>query len=237
MINEPLYIHIIRDIQGKIVSGQYPSDTFIPSELELQDIYKVSRTTVRRAISELINAGYLTIIKGVGTKVMPSRLMTMPEELMSFTQLMLNQGVKPGTNILEITKEKATPDIQKALEYQGDLIKISRLRTADNTPISVNISYLPAELLQTNALEVIHTRDSLYEALEKDFMIKIATTEDTYSAISANASQAKQLSIRKGDPLLMIERTAFDKKNRPIEYSIIYLRADRYRHTITLRAK
>ena len=85
MINEPLYIHIIRDIQGKIVSGQYPSDTFIPSELELQDIYKVSRTTVRRAISELINAGYLTIIKGVGTKVMPSRLMTMPEELMSFT--------------------------------------------------------------------------------------------------------------------------------------------------------
>ena len=102
MLNDPLYIQIIRDIQRKIDSGQYPSDTFIPSELELQDIYKMSRTTVRRAISELVNAGYLTIVKGIGTKVMPSRLMTTPEELMSFTQLMRNQGVKPGTRLLAI---------------------------------------------------------------------------------------------------------------------------------------
>ena len=237
MLSDPLYIQIIHDIQKKIENGHYPSDTFIPSELELQDNYKMSRTTVRRAISELVNAGYLTIIKGVGTKVMPSRLMSTPEELMSFTQVMRNKGIKPGTHILEIDRVVATPDLQKALEYKGELVKISRLRTADDIPISSNTSYLPSDLLTQHDSQIFRTRVSLYEVLEKDFMIKIAVTEDTFSAISANTNLAKLLSIRKGDPLVVVERTAFDKKNRPIEYSIIYLRADRYRHTITLRAK
>ncbi len=236
MLNDPLYIQIIRDIQGKIDTGQYPSDTFIPSESELQDIYMVSRTTVRRAISELINAGYLTIVKGVGTKVMPSRLITTPKELISFTQLMRNQGMRPDARMLAIERVKATPDLQKTLEYPGELIEIARLRTADDTPISINTSYLPSDLLVKHDPTIFRTRVSLYEVLEKDFNIKVAVTEDTYSAINANASQAKLLSIRKGDPLLMIERTAFNQKNRPIEYSIIFLRADRYRHTITLRA-
>lgn len=236
MLNEPLYIQIIHDIRDNIANGKYPNDTFIPSELELQDIYKVSRTTVRRAIGELINTGYLTVVKGVGTKVMPSRLMTKPVKLTSFTQLMKSQGMKPGTQIQEVVVVHATPELQKTLEYQGDLIKISRLRTADETPMSYNISYLPAELLKGSDLEIFRISDSLYETLEKNFLIKIATTEDTYSAINASASQAKLFSVRKGDPLLMIERTSFNQNNQPVEYSIIYLRADRYRHTITLRA-
>ncbi|MEA4812316.1 MAG: GntR family transcriptional regulator [Anaerolineaceae bacterium] len=235
MLNEPLYIQIIRDIQEKIKTGFYKSDSFIPSEGDLQEIYRMSRTTVRRAISELINSGYLMVVKGVGTKVMPSRLMTRPQELISFTQLMRSQGVKPGTKMLSVEICKGSAELQKSLEHHGDFIKISRLRTADGTPISINTSYLPASLLHNRNRDIFNAYISLYEILEKEFNVKISVTEDTYSAIIADGHLANTLTIRKGDPLLMIERTAFDQKQKPVEYSIIYLRADRYRHTITLR--
>jgi len=48
---------------------------------------------------------------------------------------------------------------------------------------------------------------------------------------------AAQLGTRVGEPLLIIARNAFDRAGNPLEYSRIAIRADRYRHTITLRRK
>ena len=53
----------------------------------------------------------------------------------------------------------------------------------------------------------------------------------------ADAQTASQLETRVGEALLLIARTGFDPAGRPIEYSRIQIRTDRYRHTITLRRK
>ncbi len=237
MVSEPLYIHIIRDLEKKIKTGVFPGDSFIPTEKELQETYQTSRTTVRRAVSELINSGYLTVIRGVGTKVMPSRLSGRIHELTSFTQLMRSQRIEPGTRETEIQRVVPGPEVRKALEYNGDVIRISRLRTGDGTPISLNISFIPAHLLRKESPDIFAGMQSLYDVLDKKLAIRVTITEDTYRAIPADASLAKKLGIRKNDPLLLIERTAFDRNRQIVEYSLIYLRADRYRHTVTLRVK
>ncbi|MDO7906200.1 GntR family transcriptional regulator [Paenibacillus sp. JX-17] len=66
---KPKYQIIIDDIKSHILSGAYQVGEQIPTEYALQDQYKVSRQTVRKAILELSNEGYLRSEKGSGTYV------------------------------------------------------------------------------------------------------------------------------------------------------------------------
>lgn len=63
------YQIIIDDIKSKILSGDYSIGEQIPTESILQEKYKVSRHTVRKAILELSNEGFLRSEKGSGTYV------------------------------------------------------------------------------------------------------------------------------------------------------------------------
>ncbi len=66
---KPKYQVIIDDIKSKILSEDYSVGEQIPTEAALQEIYEVSRQTVRKAILELSNEGFLRSEKGSGTYV------------------------------------------------------------------------------------------------------------------------------------------------------------------------
>ena len=66
---KPKYQIIIDDIKSRILSGEYSVGKQIPTEAALQETYKVSRQTVRKAILELANEGFLRSEKGSGTYV------------------------------------------------------------------------------------------------------------------------------------------------------------------------
>jgi GntR family transcriptional regulator of arabinose operon len=66
---KPKYQVIIEDIKSKILSGDYNVGEQIPTESALQSMYEVSRQTVRKAILELANEGFLRSEKGSGTYV------------------------------------------------------------------------------------------------------------------------------------------------------------------------
>ncbi|MBS4208166.1 GntR family transcriptional regulator [Bacillus sp. FJAT-50079] len=66
---KPKYQVIIDDIKSKILSGEYSIGEKIPTEYALQKMYKFSRHTVRKAILELSNEGFLKSEKGSGTYV------------------------------------------------------------------------------------------------------------------------------------------------------------------------
>jgi GntR family transcriptional regulator, arabinose operon transcriptional repressor len=66
---KPKYQVILDDIKSKILSGDYNVGEQIPTESALQSLYEVSRQTVRKAILELSNEGFLRSEKGSGTYV------------------------------------------------------------------------------------------------------------------------------------------------------------------------
>lgn len=63
------YQSIADEIRKKILSQEFSKGSVIPTEIQLQEIYAVSRHTVRQAISVLVNEGYLRREKGSGTYV------------------------------------------------------------------------------------------------------------------------------------------------------------------------
>lgn len=238
MYMEPLYYKVKKDIEQKITEGAYKKGDFIPSEPELEQYYKVSRTTVRKAINMLVEEGYLTIVRGMGTKVTPSKLKHKGAELMSFTELMKRQGMVPEVRDIQIRRIHPDQEVLETLELKPweEVYEIFRVRTADGEPITINTSYIPYRLVENRDLSVLKDKQSLYQVLE-DFNILVQNTEDTMSAVKASQKQAEILQISKNDPLLYIERTAYDRNDRIIEFSRIAIRADRYKHIITLRRR
>ena len=68
-LDMPMYHQLYLILKDQIRSGLYEDGSLIPSEAKLQSRYGVSRITVRRAIAELENDGYVQRKKGKGSIV------------------------------------------------------------------------------------------------------------------------------------------------------------------------
>jgi len=65
----PIYYQIKERIKGWIINKEYNTGAKIPSENELAEMFNVSRLTVRQAISQLTQEGFLNRKRGEGTFV------------------------------------------------------------------------------------------------------------------------------------------------------------------------
>jgi DNA-binding LacI/PurR family transcriptional regulator len=65
----PMYQVMIDDLKTKIRSGQYPKGWPLPNQQELAKLYNASEITSRRALTELVNEGYVYRVRGKGTFV------------------------------------------------------------------------------------------------------------------------------------------------------------------------
>ena len=65
----PPYRQIAEILKRRILSGQYPPDSRIPTESELVEAYEVARTTARRAVGALRDEGLVYTVPQRGTYV------------------------------------------------------------------------------------------------------------------------------------------------------------------------
>jgi DNA-binding GntR family transcriptional regulator len=66
---KPPYRQIAEIIRHRILSGQYPPNSRIPTESELVETYEVARTTARRAVEALRKEGLVYTVPQRGTYV------------------------------------------------------------------------------------------------------------------------------------------------------------------------
>ena len=65
----PPYRQIAAILKRRILSGQYPPNSRIPTESELVETYEVARTTARRAVGALRDEGLVYTVPQRGTYV------------------------------------------------------------------------------------------------------------------------------------------------------------------------
>jgi DNA-binding GntR family transcriptional regulator len=66
---EHLWAQVAADLRSEIDAGRLAPGAKLPNELELASQYGVARLTVRRAIADLVDGGYLVVLRGRGTYV------------------------------------------------------------------------------------------------------------------------------------------------------------------------
>jgi len=136
-------------IMQKIDSGEWPVGYKLPSEMQLCEMFHVSRLTVRTAVLQLVNDGHLHRIKGNGTYVIkPKHLENTTVFVESFAEAKTGKKVK--SEVLELRECRPDENICRLLGSDEMAIKLTRLRYIDGSPdqgpIVLTTSYFPRKL-------------------------------------------------------------------------------------------
>lgn len=226
----PLYHQLKEVILSRIESGEWRPGMQLPSERELCDQYRISRITVRQALTELESEGRLTRDQGRGTFVAPPRIEQHLTRLTGFTQDMRARGQRPGAIILELGRVRAPTAVAHRLGLDAthrQVILLKRLRTANHEPVAVETAYLNERICRGLADEALGDR-SLYELLTERFGVIPTRAEQQLEAVACPAAEAKLLHIRKGSPVLHLYRTTFSQHDQPFETVESFYRGDKY---------
>lgn len=222
----PKYFHVKREILAQI-DGLEPGDP-VPTERELAERFATSRTTVRRAIGELVADGRLVHTQGSGTFVAPPKLMQV-RQLTSFSQDLSSEGWRPGSVLLDLTEVPAEGELADRLRVPTGhpVLRVERLRTAADEPIAHEVAHLPGPLPALAA--ELAVRGSLYATLREAYGVELDVVEDTVETALADPEQAAMLGCDIGLPMLLIHRTGWDREGRLVEWTRSVFRGDRFR--------
>ena len=222
----PLYHQLMQRIRVDIEKGKYPIGSKIPPEHELEQLYGLSRVTVRRALAELTELGLLERKQGKGTFVSAPRIRQDLKSLHSFHDACKQNGRTPSTDVIHVIETAADARDAEDLNLKpgSRVLETLRLRRADGEPVvlernrySMAFAYLEDEDL----------KGSLY-AILREYGTEPSQAVHDISLCRADAAQAEYLEISEGDPLLMLHELIFDQRGRPLHNSVQLIRGDRF---------
>jgi len=230
----PLY----RQVQQQIEDVLRKRGTFDAplTDANLAEHFGVSRITVRRAVDELVDAGILYRIQGVGTFVR-SRKLREKLTLTSFLDTWSRGDGKLTVKVSSFERIEADAELAKQLAVpKGEkLVYVQRLRFQQDTLVAVDDRYMPACCCRSLTRQSV-TRSSLVDHLRDREKIKLDHGEMDIEARGANAREAHILKIRQGKPILVRRVTFLDRDNRPVLAGISTYRADRVSYHVTVPA-
>src|SRR5512141_2265076 len=97
----PLYHQVRTTLQREIEVGHWAPGEQLPTENDLIARFHVSKITVRQALRELADMGYIRREQGRGTFVQRPPLEEGPRELTSFTSEMRGHGLSARSEVLD----------------------------------------------------------------------------------------------------------------------------------------
>jgi GntR family transcriptional regulator len=215
---------IIREQYASWEAGQP-----IPSELELCQMYSVSRTTVRKALDHLTQEGLLYRLQGKGTFISPPKLRErFVHQVAGIYDDMASRGHTLRTRILEQSVVPASklvaPELQ--LVVGNPVIKLVRVRYVDDEPLLVSTTFLPYRSFPGLESEDL-TNASLYAVLREKYGIRLGKGTRLVEAAPCSEEEAELLHIAPATPLLVVSGTMYDTEGRPVECGYARHRGDR----------
>jgi len=234
----PLYYQIREILRKEIVENDLIPGSPLPSEAELMDRFKVSRATARKAMQDLVNEGLAYKVRGRGAFVRGLPIEQELTALTGFVEDMLELGQCPLARL--ITAEQILADDKVAgklrLEVGAPVTYIERVRLANGTPLSFDVTWLPGQIGQKILQDDLNIYP-IYSLLEDKHGILLGMADYVVNASVAEGDLAAILSVQNGTPIFIIERTAYTIDGLPVDYELLYYRADRIRFAMRLNRK
>jgi GntR family transcriptional regulator len=212
---------IFRGIEsGKLVRA----NGALPSEAELSQRFKVSRATIREALSQLEQRGVVTRRHGVGTFAshLP-RIDAGLEELESLETLAQRIGLKTRMGEPVIEERAATPAESARLELSAEtfVLSVARVIITGRQPIAYLVDVVPTTVLRRQDLDTTF-RGSVLDLIIRRGDLPLSHSRTDISIETANRTIARKLTLQTGEPLHKLEAQLYTRDGRVIDYSQSY---------------
>ena len=231
----PIFEQIKDRLERAIASGELAAHGRIPSERELSAQFGVSRMTIRQALGALVRSGALYSRSGKGTFVAERKIEQPLQRLTSFTEDMRARGLRPSSRLLSAERIPAQLEVAHALGLPSgsQLIRVTRLRLANDEPLAIEASHLPDRLFP--GLLEHDLSGSLYEILHREYGVVLSSARQAIEASAATDEERDGLAMPEGVPVLRLRRLTFDAGGAAVEFVMAVYRGDRYQLQVELR--
>ncbi len=236
----PLYVQLRERLRAQIEAGDLEPGDRLPTEVELEERYEVSRSTIRQAIGDLQADGLVQRVQGKGTFVASPAIQHGPE-LKSFTELLHGQGYDPTHRPLDSTIVTA-PDAmchELGIDEGTSCRYLERLLVADDRPVGVSRTWLPLPVLGAADQAIAQgtlAGGSLYRLLaESSPDLAPRTGSETILPALAGGEEARLLGCEVGTALLSIRRCTWTATGQPLEWTHLLFVPGRYEYRVELQ--
>ena len=226
----PQYQRIHHSLKRQLAEGVYPRGSLLPSENELAKQFDTTRMTVRQALTELVQEGYIDRRHGKGSIVRSERQTL---GLLSFQGFSESVGSEHNVRTEFLTDPAISPwpddffypltDAEKSV----NCLTINRIRYADNSPVMLEYTWLP-----NRGLDALLTQDlldgSLFRTLSSRYNFDIRQMDQRLRAVGATTEQAIYFACPKNTSLLFMERRYQTNQANLHVYSQLYCFTDKY---------
>lgn len=228
--DRPPYRQIAAHLRDAIDRGELRPGDRLPSEAELTRHYSVARMTARQAIQELRTEGRVVAEHGRGVFVrLPAPVRRLASDRFARKHREAGQaaflaeaekaGVRPQVDQIEVATAPPSSDVRERLRLGDDdaVLVRSRRYLADDRPIEVAVSYLPAGIAEGTPIAEVNTGPGgIYARLEEAGHTLDHFVEEVTARMPTN-DERRRLELPDGVPVLVVVRTAFDTAGRPVE--------------------
>lgn len=225
----PAYIRLRDDIARRIAAGEWSTEEALPSDNRLARDHALSVGTVRKALQQLVDEGLLERRQGSGTYL---RKPAFDATLFRFFQIREPGGAAsiPTSRLISRAVVTAPDHVAEALGTR-DVIRIERLRCLAEQPLLSEELYISRDRFDGfETLPETEIGPLLYPVYLDRFGVFVARAEDEVRFGGADKTAAHRLGIMAGDPVAIIERTAFAVTGEAVEWRLACGRADRFRY-------
>jgi DNA-binding GntR family transcriptional regulator len=223
----PLWLQLKHALRDVITFELKPGER-LPSESELCRHYRLSRVTVRQAITSLANEGMLRRQQGLGTYVLSPRL----AEPLADPEHFLRSGFDAEDPArITVFSAETVPAADWVAAKLGispgeDVHKLRKLLSADGAPAAFRTTFVPKRLAPS--LLDHDLTPPIHQLLESLYRLQPTHAAELLEVIVADEFRADMLHVRLGHPLILVERLVYLDSGAVAECSRAYYRADRF---------
>lgn len=215
----PLYQQIKEALLTRIVSGEWPPGTYIPSESALAKEYGVSVGTLRKALDALASEQVVIRLQGKGTVVATH---DSDRSLFQFFRLVRLDGTRTLPISRVLIREQRAATAQEAdilgLRPEAAVVHIRRVRELEEVPALLEDLVVSAERFRDLEHEPQTLPNTLYQLYQQRFNQTVAHAEERLFAVAAGEEEHRHLGVATGTPLLEIRRIAKNLQGNPLEF-------------------
>ena len=222
----PLYEQLHDIIRHWIDTGHIKENGQLPSDLELAEQFQVSRITVRKAFTLLVEEGIVVRKSGKGTFVSPSKISYTADSTTSFSKLMREYGQETFNRILELRVCEPEEEIRQMLQMERgeQVIFLSRLRFANGIPMALHNDYFPYSRFYP-IMGADFVNGSIGDILAQ-MNVFVHRTNDVLSVHVSDKNFNNIFQFDRPTAIMEIYGAAYDEEDRPIRFTKGFFRGD-----------
>lgn len=237
-----LHENITQKLQHNILTNHYPEGK-LPNERELSEEFKVSRSTMKKAIDSLVEDGLLFRKARSGTFV--NRLFKknfadyshQKQGPIGLTRSFSDRSQKIDSHILSFEAILPPEDVRHSLLLSETdfTFHFKRVRIIDDVPVSIETGYIPIQLFPALSKDIVN--ESIYQYASEEMGISLANSYISIFSEPSTEEDQRELGLTSNQPVTVTEEIVFTDTGIPFEYTIVRNHYKKFTYTTSASSK